>query len=199
MPYASSVSESSDEPKPPPGELPNVGEIILRLRLGRGLSLQDLAERTGLSPSFLSAVERGRSDIALRRLARIADAFGHDVGSLLGYTARRAKPMFLDGSHRRKVDRGPGVEYQQIALPGVDFELVAVDFAPGASPPDEMSHGGFDIVYVTSGVLTLVYNDISYRLPTGTCALYSSGYPHLIRNDTKSPASLVGVATEAVY
>ncbi len=180
-------------------EIPNVGEIVQRLRINRGMSLQDTADATGLSPSFLSALERGKSDIALKRLARLAHAFGHDVGSLLGYTARRAKPLFLDGSQRMPVHRGQGIDYEVIRLPGIEFELVAATFAPGTSFVDELSHEGVDIIYVTVGELTLVYNGTDYTLPTGMCALYSGGYKHLFRNDTDEPASMLGVATETIY
>lgn len=180
-------------------EIPNVGEIVQRLRVSRGMSLQDTADATGLSPSFLSALERGKSDIALKRLARLAHAFGHDVGSLLGYTARRAKPVFLGDSQRMRIDRGRGIDYEVIRLPGIDFELVAATFAPGASFGDELSHEGVDIVYVTAGELTLVYHGTEYKLPTGMCALYSGGYKHLFRNDTDKPASIVGVVTETIY
>ena len=47
---------------------PRVGEVIRRLRQQRGFLLRDLAERSGLSQSFLGAVERGQSDIAVGRL-----------------------------------------------------------------------------------------------------------------------------------
>lgn len=180
-------------------EIPNVGEIVQRLRISRGMSLQDTADATGLSPSFLSALERGKSDIALKRLARLAHAFGHDVGSLLGYTARRAKPVFLGDSQRMQIRRGRGIDYEVIRLPGIDFELVSATFAPGAAFVDELSHEGVDIVYVTGGELTLVYNGTDYTLPTGMCALYSGGYKHLYKNNTSEPATMLGVVTETIY
>lgn len=180
-------------------ELPNVGEIIHRLRVQRGLSLQDAADATGLSPSFLSAVERGKSDIALKRLARVAQFLGHDIGSLLGYTARRARPMFVDQSQRIIVDRGRDVDYEVIRLPGLGFELVAATFAPGAGLRDEISHEGVDIVYVTQGDLTLVYNGERYVMPVGSCSIYSGGYAHSFSNETEAPASMVAVVTETVY
>jgi transcriptional regulator with XRE-family HTH domain len=179
--------------------LPNVGEIIHRLRTQKGLSLQEAADATGLSPSFLSAVERGKSDIALRRLARIAELFGHDIGSLLGYTARKARPLVIDPSQRITVDRGAGVDYEVIRLPGLDFELVVATLAPGAAVRDEIAHEGVDILYVTSGELTLFYNGERYPMPAGSCSVYSGGYAHSFSNDSTQPASFVAVVTETVY
>ena len=53
----------------------NIGEIIKKLRLEHQLTLKEVAERTGLSISFLSQVERSKSSITLQSLSRIAEAF----------------------------------------------------------------------------------------------------------------------------
>ena len=79
----------------PRAATPRVGEVIRRLRRQRGFSLRDLAERSGLSQSFLGAVERGQSDISVGRLSQVASALGHDVASLLGYSLRRATPVVI--------------------------------------------------------------------------------------------------------
>src|SRR5713226_4314195 len=91
--------------------VPNVGMILKRFRVRRGESLRDVAQGTGLSASFLSLLERGECDITLSRLAAIAQHFDHDVGSLLGYTARGATPQIVRRNERVKVDRGKGVDY----------------------------------------------------------------------------------------
>ena len=70
--------EGNGHPTPADGDLGvgadeiNVGAIIRRLRRQRGLSLEELAQASGVSASFLSAVEREVSDIAVGRLAKVA-------------------------------------------------------------------------------------------------------------------------------
>src|ERR1700727_1378135 len=80
--------------------LPKVGRVLRSLRQRHEMSLKDVADRSGLSVSFLSAIERGQSDISLGRLNRLAEVFGHDIGSLLGYTAQRSTPQFLQDRDR---------------------------------------------------------------------------------------------------
>jgi transcriptional regulator with XRE-family HTH domain len=192
------VAEPMDDGQLDPG-LPNVGAILQRMRQQRGMSLQDVADATGLSPSFLSAVERGKSDIALRRLARVAAVFHHDVGSLLGYSARQARPQFVQGGDRLRVDRGDGIDYAVLRPPGVDFELIVATFGPRAQFRDAITHEGLDITYVARGELVLVYNDEEYALPTGECVVYSAAYPHRFRNDTDDYAQFINVVTATVY
>ena len=190
--------EPRDDTSLDPG-LPDVGAILHRLRGLQGLTLQEVADATGLSPSFLSAVERGQSDIALRRLARLAHLYNHDIGSLLGYSARRARPQFVMGDDRLKVDRGEGIDYSVIRLPGVGFELITATFAPHTAFRDEIRHEGIDIVYVTLGEIVLVYHGDEYSMKAGDCTVYSGAYLHRFKNDSDGPAQWVSVVTETVF
>ena len=174
---------------------PPPGDVLRRLRTQRGWSLRDVAERSGLSASFLGAVERGESDIALERLARLARIFDHDVGSFLGYSSRQAHPRFLDESDRVRVDRGAGVSYEAIRVPGLGFELVQVSLAPHAAFSDEFAHEGVDVTLITEGTVTATYNGVDYVLATGACVLWSGGYAHTYRNDSARPAACIVVVT----
>ena len=61
----------------------HVGERLRELRRERGLSLAEVAEGTGISTSFLSVLETGRSDITLGRLMKLVKFFGTSVEELL--------------------------------------------------------------------------------------------------------------------
>lgn len=57
-----------------------IGPAIRRLRQQQGLSLSDLAERTGISVSYLSRLEKGRSVPSFKLLSRLGDELGVDIG-----------------------------------------------------------------------------------------------------------------------
>ncbi len=61
------------------------GRALRRLRSERGVGLNDLATRAGVSPSYLSEVERGFKRPSTDVLARIAGAFGMAPSELLAY------------------------------------------------------------------------------------------------------------------
>jgi len=175
--------------------VPDVGKIIERLRTQRGMAVRDLAEQSGLSASFIRAVERGDSDISLGRLARLANVFHYDLGSFLGFTSKLSRPSFVTGTDRKRVNRGKGVTYEAIHLPALDLDLVIVELAAGASFKSELTHEGIDVVYITQGELTLAVNGIDYPMSAGECCSFSAGFPHKLRNDSKSPASAISVTT----
>ena len=60
-----------------------VGKTLRHWRREAGLSIREVAERSGLSVSFISLFERGRTEIALSRLLSLANVFNRDVSDLL--------------------------------------------------------------------------------------------------------------------
>ncbi|HET9029289.1 MAG TPA: cupin domain-containing protein [Candidatus Aquilonibacter sp.] len=175
--------------------IPDVGKIIERLRAQRGLSVKDLAEQSGLSASFIRAVERGDSDISLGRLARLAHVFHYDLGSFLGFTSKLSRPSFVTGTDRKRVNRGRGVTYEALHLPALDLDLVIIGLEGGASFKNDLSHEGIDVVYVTGGEIVLEVNGTDYPMATGECCVFSAAFPHRLRNDSKRPASAISVTT----
>jgi transcriptional regulator with XRE-family HTH domain len=178
---------------------PDPGEALKRARHQRGWSLGDVAQASGLSSSFLSSVERGESDIAYRRLVRLAAVFGHDVGSFLGFSARPAQPYFLNDDERITVDRGDGINYQVFRLPGTGLEAILVELQPHSRFSSELKHEGMDITVVTKGAVTATYNQADYVLNAGECVMWSAGYPHSFANHTDDPAQYLGIVTAMVF
>src|SRR5262249_23692195 len=127
---SSPMAEATDDGAPDTQGVPNIGEILKRFRTRRGESLRDVAQGTGLSASFLSMLERGECDITLSRLAAIARHFDHDVGSLLGYSTRGPKPQIVRRHERVKINRGRGIDYHAIRIPGTELEIIVAAFAP---------------------------------------------------------------------
>lgn len=175
--------------------IPDVGKILERLRTQRGMSVRDLAEQSGLSASFIRAVERGDSDIALGRLAKLAAVFHYDLGSFLGFTGKLSRPSFVTGENRKRANRGRGVTYEVLHLPALDLDLVQIELAAGAAFKDELTHEGIDVVYVLEGELVLVVNDIDYPMSAGECCIFSAGFAHKVRNDSKRAASAISITT----
>jgi transcriptional regulator with XRE-family HTH domain len=177
---------------------PRVGEVIRRLRGQRGLSVRGLAEQAGISASFLGAVERGESDIALGRLAQVAAALDHDVASLLGYSLRQGTPRMIDPVTSKR-SRGHGVDFAAFRVPGMHLELLVATFEPRTEFDDVVTHAGIDVMYIAQGELVLVVEGEDYVLRQGECVVWPSSHPHTMRNDSDAPAVAVGFTTETVY
>lgn len=188
------MAQSYDISLESPSGPPDVGGILRRLRRRHKLSLQDVAKRSGLSQSFLSALERNTTDIALGRLAKLAAVFDCDIASFLGFSARFSTPYFLTKLDRFDIDRGAGIAYEALRVPGVDFEIDVMSFAPGAGARP-LSHEGVDVVLVTEGEIVLTVSGVEYHMGAGDCCTYSAGYEHQIRNAGDRTAHVIGLTT----
>lgn len=92
-----------------------LGADVRRLRMVRGMSLEALAERAGLSANYVGSLEREPRDVSLRAVQRIAKALSVSVGELLGEGPDRLSPLALEAA--RQVDRlPPDVQDALVAL-----------------------------------------------------------------------------------
>ncbi len=74
------MEELANEQKPAVEQRQRIGPAIRRLRQAHGLSLSDLAKRTGISVSYLSRLEKGRSVPSFTLLSRLGNELGVDIG-----------------------------------------------------------------------------------------------------------------------
>ncbi|WP_336083118.1 helix-turn-helix domain-containing protein [Nocardia sp. SSK8] len=75
------------ERRPEPLWREALGEHLRALRQGQRSTLVDTAGRAGISPQYLSEVERGRKEPSSEMIAALAGALGTSVGDLVGQVA----------------------------------------------------------------------------------------------------------------
>jgi transcriptional regulator with XRE-family HTH domain len=177
-----------------------LGETLRALRLERGHTVGEVASGTGLSPSFLTLVEGGGSDISTGRLNRVAQFLGVRLGDLLNMSCAREVTIL------RAADRpaGPGEDGRRAhpLLDGRDdpaMRPALVELAPGASlaadPPG--ADGGELLVWVVAGAVALAAGPSEeHRLGAGDGA-YLRTPPAGLRNDGDEPAVVLLVASRA--
>lgn len=73
-----------------------LGKRIAELREDRGLTQKDLADRAGLSVTFLSEVENGKRNISMGKLLSIADQLETTTDYLARGTQSEARPRTAD-------------------------------------------------------------------------------------------------------
>ncbi len=114
-----------------------IGRRIRQIRRERGLLLETLAAKTGLSIGYLSQIERGLSSPSLRALAALTELFGVSLGELFGALV---SPGSSDAVVVREAERPmlalwrDGIYKQILASPGEDsrITLILVLLEPGA-------------------------------------------------------------------
>jgi len=180
---------------PEPGSV-EVGQKLRNLRKIRGLKLQDVARATGLSASFLSMVETGKSDITLAKLQRIVQFYGITIGSLLDGTG--ANRVVTRASERVLLDSPSEGVTTQLMVPDLNrrIEAVLMTFEPGADYEGSLSHEGEEVIFIVEGSLELILDEKEhYTLKEGDTASYPSTRTHRFRNAHTGRSVLYGVVT----
>lgn len=75
-----------------------LGEVLRRRRHARGETLHQTSRRAGVSPQYLSEVERGRKDPSSEMVAALAGALGTSVLDLTAEVTRTARPDVAGGA-----------------------------------------------------------------------------------------------------
>jgi transcriptional regulator with XRE-family HTH domain len=197
------VAGEAGEPEPSPdaGNLP-VGEHIHALRVSRGETLQQVAEKTGFSAALLSQIENRMTSPPLGMLVKIANAFDTTVSALVGGRAETAFSI-VRKEDRSTVSRvglkgGGKTEYNYEALGGGKagrrMEPFLVRLSPDADRNAPRSvHEGEEFLYVLSGRVEVVLGAFSDVLDEGDCIYYDSTTPHHVRSHDDREAILLAV------
>jgi DNA-binding transcriptional MerR regulator/quercetin dioxygenase-like cupin family protein len=182
------------------GEAVRVGASRLReLRRERGLSLRDAADRSGLSVSFLSALERGTTGASIATVQRLTRAYGSTLLDLFGPTTG-ADRRVVRRRDRPALEVGEGVRIEQLARGAVHLEPQLFVLAPGATSEDAYAHEGEEFLYVLTGSLSLWIGDAEhYRLDVGDAVSFPSSLPHRWLSDTAEETRLLWINTPPTF
>jgi transcriptional regulator with XRE-family HTH domain len=187
----------------PPTELPAVdpvaiGSRVKALREGMGLSLRELALRSGVGAATLSQVERGESSPTLVVAARISEGLELSLSQLLRIDETRHAVVVRRGSGRRSSRSGHEVEELTPPLPGQRADVSLHRLAPGSSTggagdPPIHEPGSRETVVVVTGEVELVVDGEIHSLGTGDSATFDADLSHHLRNPGAEPAELLAV------
>lgn len=166
-----------------------IGKQTKAMRESRGVSVGDLAERSGCSVALIEAVESGLMAPSIAPLARIARALGVRLGTLVDgaehpgpaldrVEERHVVARFADYQHPND---GGTIEYCGLATAKSDrhFEPFLLKLHPDRTRTPS-SHEGEEFLFVLSGRIEVMYGKESYVLGTSESIYFDSVVPHVV-------------------
>jgi len=182
-----------------------LGARVRALREGMGLSLRDLAERSGVSVPMLSQVERGDTSPTLQLAARIAAGLELRLSQLLRLDENGAVTVVRRGERRKGPSGTRGLaghrfEILTPPLPGQRAELSRHTLAAGAvtgGPGDPPMHepGSRETALVEAGAVVLWCDGADYELEAGDAVTVDADLPHHFENPGTEEAVLLAVVS----
>jgi transcriptional regulator with XRE-family HTH domain len=179
-----------------------IGARVKALRESAGLSLRDLAARSGVSAPMLSQVERGETSPTLTVAARIAAGLELRLSQLLRLDEGDSVTVVRPRQRQRggNVRRGHRFEVLTAAQPGQRAELSRHTLAPGgatgaADDPPMHEPGSRETALVEHGAIALVCDGQRYQLEQGDCVTFDADLPHHFENPGEQEAAFLAVVS----
>jgi len=179
-----------------------IGPRVRALRDAMGLSLRDLADRSGVSAPMLSQVERGETSPTLQVAARIAAGLDLRLSQLLRLDEGGSVTIVRRGERRKGPASARGHRYEILTapLPGQRAELSRHTLAPGAKTggagdPPMHEPGSRETALVESGRVALVCDGARYALDAGDCVTFDADLPHHFENPGPDEATLLAIVS----
>ena len=195
--------ERSDSGRGPRPDHPQIGERLRERRHELGLSLRELADRLGVSPSLISQIERGRANPSVSTLYALVAELGMSLDELL-FNERRAEHAVPEverggpiqrASERQRIRLASGVIWERLTTrsePGVEFLHVVYEVGGASGPEDSFQrHAGHEWGHVISGVLSVRIGFREYRLEPGDSISLDSTTPHRLANVGDTPVHAI--------
>lgn len=201
----------------------NIGPLVRRHRRHSRITLKEMAEKTGLSISFLSEIERGVAKPSMASLRKVAQALGI---SLLSFSdiedipeARHRQVLYpreenresgyvtkvnvVRSGQRKKLGYPDRPGFYELLTPDLNrrLEVLFVKIEPGfeTGPEPIMDPPGEKFIYVLKGLYQMIINGETYVLNAGDSIYYPADSPLFFKNIGDEPVELVFVLTPPVF
>jgi transcriptional regulator with XRE-family HTH domain len=171
--------------------LAEVGPRLRRLRTHRGVTLTELAAKTGISKSTLSRLETGQRKPSLELLLPIAHAHHVPIDELVG------APEIGDPRIRPKARKRNGRIVIPLSENTRGLSAWKVLIPPERGEPELRIHEGYEWLYVLSGRLRLILGDHDITMGLGEVAEFDTKVPHWFGPADDQPVEVLSLHNRA--
>lgn len=178
----------------------NIGLKIKELRVQKGLTQEELADRCELSKGFISQLERDLTSPSITSLIDILQCLGTDLKEFFS-DEEDTQIVFHDKDYFEKEDDKLGNKIEWI-IPNAQknmMEPIRVTLQPGGSTYPDNPHEGDEFGYVLSGSIRIHIGKKTYKASKGESFYFISSSSHYIEAAGKSGATFLWVSTPPTF
>jgi transcriptional regulator with XRE-family HTH domain len=183
----------------------DVGRRLKSMRAQSGLTLRQLAEKSGVAFTTIQKIESGSISPTVGILLKIAGGLQVKMTALLqedsGEEQEPCDVRFIKKKSRTRVaGKGQDIEVEYVAQNLADPEMFGFHIAVGpgeGSGPEPLTHGGEEIVIGIHGVITFTVGEDEFIVGPGDCLHFKSDISHRWMNFGAKSAKFYLVCTES--
>ena len=161
---------------------------IKQLRLKRKITIQELSDKTGLTPGYLSKIENSEKPPPIPTLIKIAYALNVHISYFFEEDSEIEKGPSIIRKKERKQIIGDytslGYSYEAIIKRRANGTIKPLIITlPDNVDPEKIPynyHDGEEMIYVLNGKMDFYHGDEKYRVEEGDCIYFDSTVPHKV-------------------
>lgn len=170
-----------------------IGARVRRLRAERAMTLEALADRSAVSRSMISLIERGETSATAVVLEKIAGALDITLAALFDLPTATANPVSRRADQVSWRDPASGYVRRNVSPGGFPspIQIVEIVFPAGAQVAYDTTNRqspAHQQVWVLDGTIEVTVGDQQHELGAGDCLAFRLAQPTAYRNRTRKPA-----------
>lgn len=174
-----------------------IGNKIKELRMQKGLTQEELADRTELSKGFISQLERDLTSPSIATLIDLLQVLGTTPKDFFDDDPMENQVVFHKQDYFEKIDTTLNNTIEWI-IPNAQknmMEPIRVTLEPGGSTYPDVPHEGEEFGYVLNGSIKIHVGKKVYTAKQGESFYYTPNSEHYIEASKKSKAIFIWVST----
>ena len=174
----------------------NIGYKIKDLRVQKGLTQEELADRCELSKGFISQLERDLTSPSIATLIDILQCLGTNLKEFFNDSGEE-QISFKESDYFEKIDEELHNKVEWI-IPNAQknmMEPIRLTLSPGGSTYPDNPHEGEEFGYVLSGSIVLIIGNRSIKVKKGESFYFTPNATHYIKAGSGTGATLIWVST----
>ncbi len=174
----------------------DIGRRLKQLRILRGLTQEEMADRCELSKGFISQVERNLASPSIATLTDMLEVLGTTLPEFFAVPSQE-QVVFSENDMFEKEDGELGRKVVWL-VPDAQknrMEPMLITLSPGGRTEEMGPHEGEEFGYVLQGSLQLVLGGKIHRLKAGSSFSLHPSQPHHLINKSKKNAKFLWIST----
>ncbi len=161
----------------------DIGKKLKEVRSLQGMTLEDLAEKSGFTKGYLSKVENSGKAPPVSTLIKIVKILNVTLSEILGETESKSLICLVKKKQRQHLARDGsifGYSYQTLAHTFNDkqMEPYILSIPPKPKETPLFQHEGEEMLFVLEGTMKFFHGEKEFLVEEGDCIYFDSSIPH---------------------
>ena len=180
--------------------LKNLGTRIRKLRKEKGLTLVEVAEKTGIAQATLSRIETGTMIGTVESHEKVSEVLGIGLAELYSGVDRRYEQIshLTKEAERKVVHHGKNTQIELLTSESSKKKItpLLITLQPGASTSNEQNERGVEkFLYLLDGEIKVKVDREEYHLKAGETLYFDASLSHHITNEKQKPVRILAAVS----